>query len=369
MRMEKKIKFGRWEAVALTSNLICTKVFLYFNRLTVEDAGNAGWLMAIFICAVAVALYSLQIWLYKKFEGKDILDIAEIAGGKILKAITGFTLGGLLFLLAAITIRKFSEDIKTVSLPTSPLSYVMVFFMAGIVIAGFLGVESIVRHSAIVIPVVVAGYIVILLGIMPKIDVTNLFPIFGTGVKNVLLKGFYRTSIFAELLVLFMLPPFLGGYEDVKNIGYVSVGLCSFFLITGSLVYILVFPYPSSLEPFLPVFNMARLIGLGRFFQRIESLFVFIWVMSALMYLSAVFFFATYTVSKAAGLKYIRPMIIPFAIILFSTAFLPADLISVIKVESGFVNTWGWAVTFVFTGLIFLWARIVEHGRRENRGK
>jgi len=369
MRMEKKIKFGRWEAVALTSNLICTKVFLYFNRLTVEDAGNAGWLMAIFICAVAVALYSLQIWLYKKFEGKDILDIAEIAGGKILKAITGFTLGGLLFLLAAITIRKFSEDIKTVSLPTSPLSYVMVFFMAGIVIAGFLGVESIVRHSAIVIPVVVAGYIVILLGIMPKIDVTNLFPIFGTGVKNVLLKGFYRTSIFAELLVLFMLPPFLGGYEDVKNIGYVSVGLCSFFLITGSLVYILVFPYPSSLEPFLPVFNMARLIGLGRFFQRIESLFVFIWVMSALMYLSAVFFFATYTVSKAAGLKYIRPMIIPFAIIVFSIAFLPPDLVSVIKIESGFVNTWGWVVTFVFTGLIFLWARIAKRGRRENRGK
>jgi len=369
MQMDKRIRFGRWEAIMLITNLICTKVFLYFNRMTAEDTGNAGWMMAAFTSAMALLFYFLVMSLYGKFEGMDILDIAEAGGGKVLRTITGFVLGGALFVLAAITMRKFSEDIKTISLPTSPLSYVMGFFMAGVIIAGLLGVESIVRHNAIVTPIATAGYIVILLGIMPNIDVTNLLPILGTGLKDILMKGFYRTSVFAELLVLFMLPPFLENPGDARKVGYVAITASAFFFVTGSLVYTLVFPYPTSMEPFLPVFNMARLIGLGRFFQRIESLFVFIWVMSALVYLSTVFYFGVYTVSKAAGLKYARPMMIPFAIILFSAAFLPVDLLSVIKIESEIINTWGWAVTFAFIGLVMIAAGAGKRAGRGTKGR
>ena len=259
MQMQHKIKFGRWESIALILNLICTKIFLYFNRLTVEDAGTAGWLMTVFTCAVTLLAYSLLIWMYKKFEGKDILDIAGIAGGKILKAITGFALGGVLVVLAALTMREYSEDIKIISLPTSPLSYVMFFFIAGMVTASYLGVESIVRHNAIITPIIAAGYVLILLGAIPRADLTNLMPILGTGLKDIVLKGLYRTSIFVELIVLFMLPPFLGSYKEVRSVGFISIGLSSFFLVMGSLSYILVFPYPASLELFLPFSTWPRL--------------------------------------------------------------------------------------------------------------
>src|SRR5690606_28436046 len=147
--------------------------------------------------------------MYKKFEGKDILDIAGIAGGQILKEITGFAGGGVLMVLAGLTMRKFTENIKIISLPMSALSYVMFFFIAGMVTASFLGVESIVRHNAIITPIIAAGYVLILLGAIPRADLTNLMPILGTGLKDIVLKGLYRTSIFVELIVLFMLPPFL----------------------------------------------------------------------------------------------------------------------------------------------------------------
>ena len=83
MRMENRIKFGKWEAGALIINIICTKIFLYFNRMTVEDAGTAGWLMTLFTCAVVLLAFSLLIWMYKKFEGNDILISPEMAGGRI----------------------------------------------------------------------------------------------------------------------------------------------------------------------------------------------------------------------------------------------------------------------------------------------
>lgn len=365
MQMQNRISFGRWEAVTLLINLICTKIFLYFIRMTVEDAGTAGWIMTVYISLVALIMYIVLIKLYKKFEGKDILDIAEIAGGKPLKIFAGLIISAVLFYLSAAVLREFSEDMKVVSLPTSPLSYIMIFFIIGVVAGSYLGIEAILRYHAIIVPVIAAGYIVILLGVIPQMDLTNLLPVLGNGSYDIFGKGFFRVSVFGELLVLFLLPPFLGSYKNVRAVGYAAIGFSSVFLIAGSLVYILIFPYPSNLESFLPVYQMARLINLGRFFQRIEAVFVFIWAMAAFIYLTAAFYFMVYTFAKTAGLKYIRPLIFPFAVMVFSAAFIPQNLMTVIKIKTQFFNRTAWFVTFVFTGLIMIIANLRKHTKKE----
>jgi spore germination protein (amino acid permease) len=255
-------------------------------------------------------------------------------------------------------LREFSEEMKVVSLPSSPLSYVMFFFILGIVAGSFLGIESIMRYNAIIVPVIAAGYIVILLGIIPKLDISNIYPILGLGADDIFIKGFFRVSVFGELIVFFLLPPFIGNNRKTKAVGFTALGFSSAFLIVGSLTYILAFPYPGNLESFLPVFHMARVINVGRFFQRIEAIFVLIWAMAALMYLTSTFYFMVYTFAKTAGLKYMRALILPFAIIVFSVAFIPQDLITVINVETQFLKKTAWLVTFVFTGLILAFANM-----------
>ena len=367
--MQNRISFGKWEAVTLLVNLICTKNFLYYTRMTVEDAGTAGWIMSIYIGLLALIMFVVQIKLFKKFENRDILDIAEIAGGKPIKIITGLVISGTLFFLCAAVLREFSEEMKVVSLPTSPLSYIMIFFIIGIIIGSFLGIESIVRYHAIVVPVIAAGFIAIMLGVVPQMDFTNLLPILGNGPYDVFGKGFFRVSVFGELLVLFLLPPFLGGYKNVRSVGYIAIVLSAAFFTAGSLVYTLTFPYPSNLESFLPVYQMAKLINLGRFFQRIESVFVFIWGMAAFIYLAAAFYFMVYTFAKTAGLKYIRPLILPFAVMVFSAAFIPENLTSVINLKTRYFTRIAWLVTFVYIGLIMLIANLRKNAGKEDSDK
>ncbi len=362
--MENRIRFGQWEAVTLLLNLVCTKVFLYYNRMTVEDAGTAGWLLSMVSSLAALIMFMVLLRLYKSFGDSDILDIAETGGGKPLKILTGAVITAGLFFLTVIVIRKFSEDMKVVSLPVSPLSYVMFFFITGIVIASFFGLEAILRYHAIVIPVIAVGYILILLGAIPSVDTSNLLPVLGTGADDIVKKGFFRSSIFCELIVLFLLPPFLGSYSKVKSAGLISFALSAFFLTVGSLVYILSIPYPASLEPFLPVYNMAREISFGRFFQRIEAIFVFIWAMAALMYLTSTFYFMVHTFSKTVGLKHTRPLILPFAVIVFSAAFIPDNLISIIKIETNLINNFAWLITFVYVGLILAVASLRKRYRK-----
>lgn len=351
MQMQNKISFGRWEAVTLLINLICTKLFLYFPRLAAEDAGTAGWIMVIYICLVIIIIYIILISLYKKFEGRDILDIAEFAGGIPLRILTGLLITSALFYSTSLVLREFSEDMKVVALPFSPLSYIMIFFIIGIIIGSYLGIEAIMRYHAIIVPIIAAGYVIILLGAIPKMHFDNILPILGNGADSIFLKGFKRITAFGELAIIFLLPPFLGSYKNVRSVGYISIGFSSVFLIAGSLSYILIYPYPTSLESFLPIYQMARLINLGRFFYRIEALFVFIWAMAAFVYLTATFYFMVYSFSKSAGLKYMRPMIFPFAILVYSAAFIPKNLATVISTETQYGRKVVW---LIILALIFI---------------
>ncbi len=336
MQLQNKIKFGKWEAITLLINLICAKIFLFYPRMTIEDAGTAGWILSIFSSVVTFILFFIFMKLYARFEGKDILDIAEHLGGKPIKLLFGITMAGAMLFSEIIVIREFSEDVKVISLPLSPLSFIMVLFTIGAVLGSMLGIEAIVRLNAIVLPIISAAYIIILLGVMPQMELNNIFPILGTGMKDIFRNGLFRVSVFAELLAIFLLPPFLGDNKKVRNTGYITLGLCSFFLLVSSLTYILTFSYPSSLEPFNPIYQMARLINLGRFFQRIESIFVFIWAMAALLHITSVFYLSVYVIAKSTGLKYMRPLIMPVAVIMFSAAFLQPNLVSTIEMQTTF---------------------------------
>ncbi len=369
MQMQNKISFGKWEATTLLINLVCTKCFLYYSRVMAEDAGTAAWLLSLYTSLIALILFITQIKLFKIFEGKDILDIAEISGGKPLKVITGLVMVAVLYYLSVSVLREFSEDMKIVSLPITPISYIMIIFIIGVIIGSFLGMETILRYHAIAVPVIAAGYLIILLCVIPNMDSTNLLPVLGNGPELIFGNGFLRVSSFLELMIIYLLPPFLGSYRNVKTVGFTAIGICSVIFILSSLTYSLVFPYPSNLESFLPVYQMARLIQLGRFFQRIEAIFVFIWAMAALIYLAAVFYFMVYTFAKIAGLKYMRPLILPFSIIVYCGAFIPKSLIETTKITSNVFNKYVGIIAFVFFSLVAISAALRKRtkARRSER--
>ncbi len=369
MPSNNKVTFGKWEAVSLILNMMCTKIFLFFPRMTVEVAGTAGWIMTLYNCALAFIMLTILIVLYKKFEGKDILDIAQIAGGRPLKILTGIVIAFYSYIYGAEVLRQFSEDMKVVSLPITPLSFIMILFLSGVIAGCFFGIEAIIRYQSIVVPVIATGYIIILASIIPKIDITNITPIFGTGLNDIFVRGFSRVSIFSEIAILFLISPYLGGYKNVRSIGYTAIGLSSAFFTLGSLIYILVFPYPQSLESFLPIYQMSRLIDLGRFFRRIEPVFVFIWAMAALANITSLFYFTVYTFSKTFDIKYLRPLILPFAVIILSITFIPSDIHSVIEITRNVFSRIAWIMTFAFTGLILLIAHFRKSKNEEGKSK
>ncbi len=356
--MESDITFGGWESIALIVNAICARIFLNFPRTVVEDAGTAGWLETIYFSVLALLLFAVIARLYARFNRKDLLDIADLAGGSTGRIIFGLLFLGLILFAGMLILREYAECMKVISLTDSPLSFVMLFFAVAMVAACFLGLEPIVRFHAIAVPIIMAGLLFILLMVAPYYDPTNLLPVLGNGIYGIFGKGFFRLSTYSPLAYLALLPPYLKDQKSFARIGYAALGISALLLLASALVYALVFPYPTGLESFLPVFSLARLINYGRFFQRLESLFLLTFAVSAMQYLSVILFFAAHVFKKAFKLEHHRPLILPFAILLFTLAFLPSSLMVTVDLETRAYVSFAWGITFVLPIIFLLLARV-----------
>lgn len=353
--MNQTLTFGRKEATTLIINMICTKIFLNFTRVSAEIGGNASWLLVIYISALAFTGFFIISSLYKNFEGKDILDIGEHCFGNTGRIGVGMIVCLFLLFINSLVLREFAENMKTISLTTSPISFVILIFMTCMVVAAYFGIEAIVRLHAILVPIIAFGYVLIVVAVLPEIDMINIFPILGNGMGNIFGKGFFFLSSFSEFIILFLIAPFIKDNSYLKKIGYSALAFSGLFLLIGAFVYICAIPYPTGTESFLPIYQLARLINYGRYVQRIESIFVVIWAAAAFLYLASNFFFIVYVFKKAFKLEYYKPLILPFAVLAFTISLLPGNLMDVVALETVFFSKFAWAITFGMTiGLLLI---------------
>lgn len=367
--MGNKIVFGRWEAVTLMINMICTKIFLSFPRAAVEIAGNASWILVIYDSAIVFGLFFVISGLYRRFEGKDLLDVGEHIGGSVGRIVVGSIVLAFLVTFTSIILREFTEDMKVIAFTLSPISFVTMFFLVSMTVGAYFGIEAIVRFHAITVPVIAIGYLVIIVAVLPFTDYTNMLPILGLGPVNIFFKGIQGISAFSELLMLFLIVPFIKTDKNFRKIGFTALGFSTLFLLVSAPVFIAALPYPAAMESFIPIYQLARLINYGRFFQRVEPLFMVVWVSAALLYLTASFYFIVYIFRKTFALRYHKPLILPFAVIIFTLSLLPPNLVSVVELEHMILRRYSPIVTFAVTILLLLIARAIKRNRKKEAKK
>lgn len=317
--MKSKIQFGSWEATALMINLVFAQVMLIFPRDMVKFGGSASWVIPIIITLIALVYFAVTVKLYRKLGSLDLIDISASIGGRTFKVVVGLVISAFLILTASLFLGGFSQTLKIISLDKSPLEYVEVLFWISMLVAAYFGIEAIARISAFLVPLVIIGFILITLGVIPEFKINNLFPILGEGYASIAKGSILKLSVFSSLIILFLMVPFFKK-RYLKRVGYGAIIISGLLLIWSTLSFILVFPYEMAVDKKIPIFQMARHIEFGNYVQRIESVFVLICSISAIMFLCVIFTFIIYIVAKTLDLKRSRPVILPMAIIVFSLA-------------------------------------------------
>ncbi len=366
--MKPKIKIGNFEAACLLLNMLASKIILDFPRTVAEDAGSAGWLMVFLVSVAVFCIFFLISRLYKRFEGNDILDIGERALGETGKAIVGLLVIVQFMVIIPIVLRQFSEDIKVISLTVTPISGIILLFCIGMITGAYLGIETLARIHALAVPVLAAAFVLILAMSVRRFDLSKITPWLGLGPGVILKKGVNNLSIYSELIVLFLVMPFLHKQSDYSGIGRYGIVLSGLFFVLSSISYLLIFQYPMATEFFLPMYQLARSITIGRFLTRIEAGFILIWASSAFLYLSSGLYFVTRLFQKSFGLNARKPLIIPFAILIFTLSMVPENLYSTLQIEMSVYRKYAWMITLLLPLIILIIASIRAGGKKKKEG-
>lgn len=364
--MIKEGKFGVQEAVWLTTIAISAKVFFSSPAVLAGLVGNTGWYATILSAIIALIGFVFIYLLLKRFPGKDIAEIFDLSVGRVFGFLFSGVLGIYMLFIAITRVAEFSEVIKVYVFPLSPNWYIIGIFVVCVFVLSWLGLENIARISKLVAYFMLAGFIIVLLLGIQNYNINNIYPIFGYGLDKTITTGIVRSSAYGEVIILAIFASSFQGVKYIKKEGIISIVLSVLFISVSIFAYTLTFPYFAAQEITAPMYEMATLIDYGRFLQRVEPLFLFVWIIGSLISATIIFYSFIWIFCKMFRIQDKKPIILGGAVILYAAAIMHKDIIAVVYGNVQFIRNFGSLAIFILPLLALIIAAIRKKGAKQN---
>ncbi len=335
------------EGAILLFVVLGTMLYLQYPSFMLLMGGPAAWQVALIMTLLAIALFLPTAALFARFPGTGLSDISEQVAGPVVGFVVTLAVSLWLLFACVLTVRTFTETFLITILPQTPPSVLIAVVLLCIIYASHTGLEAIVRATQVIFPVILLGVILVLSLAAPRSNFSLAQPFWGHSAMQTLMGGILFSGMAAESILLLVLGAAFRRQADLRNSGL--IGIIAFGVMSLAVVLILVITFgaPDAAQSPFPMFSLARLIRLGRFFQRTESLFVLFWFLSAMVRLSALFHAAAVGVAGVLRLSEYRPLLYPIAVIVMAMTLLPKDLVTVLQLERDWVRPFGIAVMLI----------------------
>lgn len=324
--MENNYKLEKIEAIAIILIVMINKLILNIPYYIVKLVGSGAIINLLYIGIIDFIVLLIIIKFFKNFETADILDISEYLGGKTFKNLIGFLCIGLFFLVAFITLIDFSNVLHTIYFSNFPMAYILFFFIFGALIANIIGLKGISRTICFIIPFAILSVIITFFTSFENLDIKDLTPFFGKSYKETFVSGLSNCFAMYILVIYYFLKPLLKDVKEFKKISVTSY-LISFILLILTIIPMLtLFNTSSNSEPINSLFLLSRQIELGRFLQRIDALFIFLWIFAIFSYLSFIVFLINRIIKKIIPVTNEKMLSYSTCSILFGLSLIPINI-------------------------------------------
>lgn len=319
-------KLQKYEAICIVLIVMVNKLILNVPFYIINLVGTGAIVNLLYIGILGLIFVFILNFLFKEFPNSDILDISEFLGGKFLKLIISIIFLFSFFLVLYITLIEFANMIKIIYFDESPLIFILLFFMIGITIANLVGFKSIVRTISLVIPFTLASILIALLGVHDEFSFDKFAPILGYNYKTTFLNGLSNIFSLYIIAYYYFLMPLLKDPTDFKKISIISYIISWILLFLTSISILTLFPITNDTESLNSIYLLARKIEFGDFLQRLDALFVLLWLISIFCYLSLGIFMINRIIEKCIHLTDSKILTYSSISILFGLCLIPFNI-------------------------------------------
>ena len=315
-------KLNVLEAVMLILTIVVTHTILCLPRNILVLTKSATVINLIYISIIAILIGYFIYCLLKKFPGSDIIDISEFLGGKILKTIIGTIFIVYFIISSSILLRNFCESLKIIYYSTTNI---ILLFIVTLCIANRLDFSATLKTNTLIVPLVLASMIFLFFANMNKFVPQRMFPLFGDGLFQTFGLGLTNLASFGGIAYLYFLPPLLKEPKYMKKVILLAVGISAIYLILCVSTLLFMFSFFIEANEITPLYNATRYIEFGNFFQRLESIFLLIWILSFACYLSIVSKFSMRIFQKLTNIENKKALIDIFGLLIFGISIFPKN--------------------------------------------
>lgn len=278
-------KIGTSEAIAFLTIIFGNFVVLDGAKSIIMTTSSSAILNVIYVSIVSLIISYVFYALLNKFPTFDILDISNFLGGKILKFIIGSIFFVYFVVLSAGLLKNFAYSLQTIYYPFANVFMIVLVFSISSLFISNLKYNAVFRSNLVILPLIIISVLLLFFGNIKNYSINNVFPIMGNGMHSTFILGTSNIFTFQNLAFLLFLPPYLKDVTKLKKITLTSMLLSSFYFLTSVASLILLFYGYVSNESLMPLYSAVRYIEFGAFFQRLDSLFLMIWIISFTSYL------------------------------------------------------------------------------------
>ena len=358
-------RIGIAEAIMLILSFVVAHTVLSLPKALVDTTRSSTLLNIVYISIFAIIFVYFICKILKKFPGMDILDISEFLGGKVFKNIVGFIFILYFVISGCIFLRNFTECLEIVYYPSTDILFITLFFIISISLTAKLDFNANLKANLIIIPLVLVSIIFLFFANVQYFTPQRIFPILGEGLFNTFVAGISNIYAFSGIALIYFLPPLLKNPNKITKISIIGTIISSIYLLFVISIILFMFPIFVNLDEVLPLYTIATYVEFGSFFQRLESIFLVIWLISFACYLSIIANFSFFIFKKITAIKEVKPIIYPFTFFALGISLLPKNY-SIAKFYETNIYPYIMIVTVYIISFIILYLAYRKKKRREN---
>lgn len=233
------------------------------------------------------------------------------------------------------------------------LIFIILTFIIVICIALQHRFSSIAKVNLLIIPLVVISIIFLFVANIKNFSLDNIFPIFGDGLFDTFVTGLGNLGAFGGITLLYFLPPYLKEPQKMKKIYLTSIIFGTIYFILCISIILFMFISLMYTNQIMPLYSAARHIEFGNFFQRLESIFLLIWILQMVCYLSIVAKISISIFKKITNISDEKPVIFVFGLLIFAISLLPNNY-AISKFIENYIYHYMVIIISIFLGISIL---------------
>ncbi len=365
--MDNVDRIGKIEAIALLITVIANNIIFNIPTVILNLSGTGSWLNIIYLGIISLIFIIIVCKLLKPFVQADLVDISDFLGGKILKTIIGIAYIFLFISFSGACLRYLVNSLHVIYFNDTPLLFLILLFIIPVIIANKFGIKAISGTNIIFVPIAMASIVILLFAASKDFVWQRLFPIFGYGAKNIFLYQLPNISAFNVIGYLYFIRPYLKKENNFKAISIICIILCILYLLLSIISLLMTYPFITQTDETLSLYVLTRLITFGKFFQRVDAIFIFLWILALLSFLSFNVFLVISIIKKILNLKHSSQLSYSISFILLGISLSFPNLVSVKVFNRYFFRDFNAILVFVVSFIIILLAYFKKRKQGESK--